>query len=232
MSEVKEILRVTVGSRAYGTATAKSDHDERVVFLVPTESFFEVDRQGSTKVRKTVWQEGKGADLTGWELAEFIKLCVQCNPSALEVLWVSPFTSTSEGGLLRNTRMAFLSRQKVYDAFSGYAKNQRTKMFEQPEVGWTPRNWKFAEAYLRVLYQGFVLLQDGHLPIDIAAEQPDLLKYLLEVKAGKVRAGAVIDMARTTEDRLLSALRTSKLSDQPDLVQINKAVRDIRRLKS
>ena len=149
-----------------------------------------------------------------------------------ELLWVSDFTSTWEGDALRNMRNAFLSRQKVYDAFSGYAKNQRTKMFEQPEVGWTPRNWKFAEAYLRVLYQGFVLLQDGHLPIDIAAEQPDLLKYLLEVKAGKVRAGAVIDMARTTEDRLLSALRTSKLSDQPDLVQINKAVRDIRRLKS
>lgn len=230
-SKQREILRVTVGSRAYGTADSKSDLDERVVFLVPTPDFFEVDRQGNTQVPRTVWVEDKQkGDLVGWELKEFVKLAIQCNPTALELLWADDPTKTWEGVELRNARVAFLSRQKVYDAFSGYAKNQRTKMFEQPEVGWTRRNWKFAEAYVRVLYQGFILLQDGHLPIDLVKEQPQLRDYLLQIKAGDVQAGAVIDMARATEDRLLSALQASKLPDEPDVDRINVMIKHVRGL--
>lgn len=226
----REILRVTLGSRAYGTANEKSDIDERVVFMVPTESFFLVDRRGDSKVDRTLWVEDKHKDLTGWELGAFIKLCLHCSPTALELLWVSDFSGTWEGEALRGVRDAFLSRQRVYDAFSGYAKNQRTKMFEQPEVGWTRRNWKFAEAYVRVLYQGYVLLKEGRLPVNLAEEEPQLRDYLLQVKAGKVQAGAVIDMARATEDRLLSALRSSELSDEPNLGQVNEMIRNVRKL--
>ncbi len=224
----REILRVTVGSRAYGTANAKSDLDERAVFMVNTRDFFKVDSQGNTKIPRTLWVEDPKQDLTGWEMEPFIKLALQCNPTALELLWVPGYSCTWEGQQLRDMREAFLSRQKVYDAFVGYAKNQRTKMFEQPTVGWTRRNWKFAEAYVRVLYQGFILLKDGRIPVDLAEEEPTLRDYLLDVKEGKVRAGNIVDLARATEDRMLSALNKSKIPDQADVTRINQTVADMR----
>lgn len=226
-----EILRATVGSRAYGTHTERSDVDERVVFVVPTVDFFRVDRDGNARPRTTLWAEDpRSKDVTGWEAQQFVKLALQCNPTALEVLWAPDCRSTPAGAGLRGVKEAFLSRQKVYDAFAGYAKNQRNKMFEQPEVAWSRRNWKFAEAYVRVLWQGFVLLSEGRLPVRIVEEAPELCEYLVRVKQGRVKAGAVVDVARTCEERLFGAVAASKLPDSPNLKVVNGWVREVRGL--
>lgn len=227
------LIRAVVGSRAHGTADELSDTDIHVVFAVPTEDFFRVDQSGRARPKDVLWEERKtknlrDPDVTGWELAKFIQLAIQCNPTVLEVLWAPDIKTSNLGQRVLESRQAFLSRQKVYDAFVGFAKNRRTKMFEQPEVAWGPRNWKFAEAYIRTLFQGLKLLDDGEMPVNLREESPEMCTYLVEVKRGRTKAGGVIDTARRLEQELHSALQRSNLQDQPNLNLVNKVVVSIR----
>ncbi len=212
-----EILRVLIGSQAHGTATEDSDRDERSVFIMPTDEFFKVDGRGS---KKTIWVENKktGEDHTGWELGHFMKMAINCNPTILEVLWAPVLNATNIGGYLTNLRQDFLSRGRIRDAFGGYAHNQRKKMMDEPRVGWTPRNWKFAEAYIRVLHQGIVLLNEGELPVKIHAQYA---RFLMEIKAGEVPLGKIVDIARGMDQELESAHNKSKLPDEPNIERIN-----------
>lgn len=221
------VLHVLVGSRAHGTADDDSDRDERCVFVRPTETFFQFDSHGNPKGKDTVWVEDhETQDLTGWELGRFIKLALNCNPTMLEVLWAPEVAGgqTSEiGRQLRDHRKVFLDRKRVHDAFTGYSNNQRKKMLEQPEVAWTRRNWKFAEAYLRVLYQGRWLLTYDELPVDLTGDDHrEILALLKKVKCGEVSAGAVIDSARGSLYQLEQAYqRCTRTRTEDSLGELN-----------
>lgn len=224
------ILRVLVGSHAYGTATAASDRDERVVFVVPTPELFVVNASGRNKVRDTLWVEGvkEGQDLTGWEAQKFVQLALHCNPNALEVLWAPLVAQNDWGARLRSIRQAFLARRRVYEAFRGYSMNQRLKMMNEPEVGWTRRNWKFAEAYLRALFQGCVLLESGELPIHTKDIDTQQHRDLLLAKRGEMPLGDVMTLARCLEERLASQYNLSTLPEVPDIDLINHWLIDLR----
>lgn len=229
------ILHVLVGSRAHGTADEDSDRDERCVFVRPTETFFHFDSHGNPKGKDTVWVEDHATqDLTGWELGRFIKLAMNCNPTMLEVLWapdVNGGQTTEIGRQLREMRHVFLDRERVHDSFVGYSNNQRKKMLEQPEVAWTRRNWKFAEAYLRVLYQGVWLLTYDELPVDLTDDDHhEMLDTLKLVKRGEVSAGAVIDHARRLVVDLEAAYqRCTRTRTENSLCELNSWLGQVRR---
>ena len=221
------LLEALVGSRAYGTATEDSDIDRRIVFAHKTREMLSVDDRGNSIAKDTVWEETPGDDVTGWEVGKFVKMALSCNPTALEVLWAPAIHVDLWGERLRYLRRAFLSRDRVYEAFSGYASNQAKKMLNEPGAGlWTVRNWKFAEAYLRALYQGLMLLTTGELPIDMQNVRSvfgdeTAGNELLRAKRGEMSKSAVVDQADMLERRLRAASLLGDVPVRADLTAVN-----------
>lgn len=114
------IVKHYAGSLAYGTALPTSDTDFRGVFCADPVNvrtpFFVVKEVDDTSEEDTKL----------YELAQFMKLCLDCNPNVIETLWVdeSDVVATSPAyALLRNYAPALLS-SKIAFTTSGYALSQ------------------------------------------------------------------------------------------------------------
>ena len=231
-----EILRVLCGSRAYGLHDDDSDYDYHGVFVVPTHKFFEVEGE---KIKEKRWIEGEGEDDVAWEVGHFLRLAVHCNPTVLET-FVAPDAmvqgltrehtviasqqrpiAVTFGRDLRELFPAVVSKKRVFEAYSGYAHNQRKKMFEPTGgVRAGEKADKFAVAYCRALWQGAYLLRHGTLRL--AMPHSKLWKVLKRIKAGNYKKAEVIDVAESLEQALIDSYLHSELPDQPDLERINK----------
>lgn len=139
------IVKHYAGSRAYGTALPTSDTDFRGVFVgepynVRTPFFIveEVDdsREQDTKI---------------YELAQFVKLVVDCNPNVVETLWVDErdvVHSTPAYELLRAHAPKLLS-SKIAFTTSGYALAQlkrikgHNKWINNPQEETPPKQTDF-----------------------------------------------------------------------------------------
>lgn len=233
-----EILRVLCGSRAYGLETDESDFDYHGVYVVPTSRLLSL----GPKVKETAWIEGEDQDNTAWEIGHFLKLAINCNPTVLET-FVAPIMGTSNesvnmtyvpawlgrGQALRELFPYVLSRKRVYDSFRGYASNQRKKMFEP--VGGTrgvDREIKAAIAYLRSLYHGINLLNNGTYNPRIAS--PLLRDYLLALrKVVRVDYGSVVGIAQDLEAEITEAYIHSSMQQEPDIKHINDFLLQVRK---
>ena len=184
IERVHTILRVLVGSQAHGLAAAGSDEDFRSVFVIPTEELFRVDyKQPATR-----WRKGDG-DETSWEIGSFLSLAVQCHPLVLET-FLAPVQAIDDWGVeLRSLFPAVWEPRRAYDAFLGYAQNQRAKFLDRKDA----RPEKYAAAYVRVLYNLCELLETGTFTIRIA-ETP-VGETVARLKDGRFRMGEVIDLA-------------------------------------
>lgn len=223
--QLQTILTVLVGSRAHGLHNEESDYDWRGVFVVPTEDVLKIG--GSIKT--TSWIEGKdgeNVDDTAWEVSHFCKLATQCNPTILEALLapLEPSKSEAEGALIRRLFPHFLSKKRVFDAFTGYSKNQEKKMLDRNSE--TPG--KFMAAQLRTLYQGAELLETGSFTVRIA-DVPVIGEQVRRAKMGQMRAGEAIDLSIELRKRCEEALNVSTLPDEPNLEKINDVLLAIRR---
>ena len=184
------LLKVIVGSRAHGLATAESDIDYRGVFQHPTSLIVGM----GPKQRETLWVEGDRAaegtkqDETGWELGHFLHLALQCNPTILEV-FAAPTAEDPplEGAALRSLFDAAWEPRRVRDAFVGYGLNQRKKFLEDKDA----RGAKYATAYLRVLCQAHHLLTTGMMLVDMTRHEE--FERLGKFKRGEFTPGEVID---------------------------------------
>lgn len=215
------ILKVLVGSRAYGTSREDSDYDYRGVFILPTSQLLAI----GSKPKTTDWFEGK-EDNTLWELAHFCQLALHCNPTILETLVAQPVEITPYGCELQRLFPHFLDADRITFAFKGYASNQRKKMFDK-EISHTGSRWtKFAQAYIRVLYQGSVLLAEGRLSVRL----PDaVIKQLLKIKNEELSKGDVIDLAAFYEDQIGKQLSRKKHRFCQDIDKINKFILRVRK---
>jgi uncharacterized protein len=169
--------------------------------------------------------------VTGWEVGKFVKLALNCNPTILEVLWAPDYGRPHYMGVkLRRIRQAFLSRDRIFESFRGYASNQAKKMLFEPGAGiWTVRNWKFAEAYMRSLYQGVQLLETGELPVDFTDRRHvNIMGTLQMIKRGEVPKSRVVEAADALERMMLTAYTASAVPGEPDLVRINDYLTEMR----
>lgn len=114
---VNLIVKHKAGSHAYGTNIATSDEDYRGIFCADPINvrtpFFRIEEAEDTSEEDTKL----------YELASYMKLCVDCNPNIIETLWVddTDITFRTEAfDLLRNARRELLS-SKVAFTTSGYA---------------------------------------------------------------------------------------------------------------
>lgn len=111
------LVKHKAGSHAYGTNIASSDEDFRGIFCADPINvrtpFFRIEEAEDTSEEDTKL----------YELAAFMKLCVDCNPNIIETLWVADEDitfRTSAYNVLRAARHELLS-SKVAFTTSGYA---------------------------------------------------------------------------------------------------------------
>lgn len=145
------IVKHRSGSHAYGTNIATSDEDYRGIFAADPVNivtpFFPV--RESTDVSEE--------DTKLYELAHFMKLCLECNPNIIETLWVDEedITLTSVAYQhLRDNREAMLS-SKVAFTYSGYAISQLKRLKQsKKKVNYLPDLTKLCEVLQQAIKDG------------------------------------------------------------------------------
>lgn len=215
------LLAGVVGSQAYGLATPESDTDRLGIFAVPTELLFGLSLPEPSRVFKE-------PDVTYHEAARACRLLSTCNPTVTELLWLPEHeVKTDLGQELVDIRTSFLWKQKVRNAYLGYAEAQFDRMYRRPDKTFSSdlrkRTAKHARHLLRLLHQGFDLYRTGQLVVkledpqmyhdfgDNVAEEPD-------------RAKVQLDLYRRQFDEA-----QSPLPDGPDLVMIEEWLVKVRR---
>lgn len=139
------LVKHYAGSHAYGTALPTSDVDFRGVFCAD-----------KVNVLTPFFPVREVEDLTEedtklYELAHFMKLCLDCNPNVVETLWVDDsdvLMYTQAYALLRENRHKLLS-SKVAFTTSGYALAQlkrirgHNKWLNNPQPVEPPRPYEY-----------------------------------------------------------------------------------------
>jgi hypothetical protein len=178
------ILKALIGSQAHGLAGPESDADYRSVYAIPTEQMFRIGfKSPGTKMAKGLEDE------TSWEVGPFLALAVNCHPLILETLVAPVIAADSWGDELRSLLPAIWSPQRAYEAYTGYAANQRRKFLDKKDA----RPAKYAVAYLRTLYNLCELLEFGTLTMRVI--DTPIGRTLADIRGGTVRAGEIIDLA-------------------------------------
>jgi predicted nucleotidyltransferase len=117
------LFKTVAGSQLYGTSTPESDYDERGVFMAPREywmGFKKSPEQFEDKTNDTVY----------YEFRKFLKLCLDCNPNMVELLFVPEpmwLQSSEMWEYVVFHRNLFLST-KARHTFSGYAHSQLKRL--------------------------------------------------------------------------------------------------------
>lgn len=114
------LVKHKAGSHAYGTNISTSDEDYRGIFCADPINL----RTPFFTVREV--EDTDEEDTKLYELAHFMKLCIDCNPNIVETLWVDDadiIYSTGAYDLLRDHRADLLS-SKIAFTTVGYALSQ------------------------------------------------------------------------------------------------------------
>lgn len=203
------ILKVVIGSRAYGLETEESDTDYRGVYLPPADlhwSLFGVPEQ----------LENDAAQECFWELQKFLTLALKANPNVFEVLY-SPLIehATPLGRELIAMRESFLSRV-AYQTFNGYVLSQFKKL--QADL----RNqgavkWKHVMHLIRLLLSGICTLQQGYVPVRVEQHRDQLLA----IKRGEVAWDDIEAWRLSLHSEFDQALLETKLPERPDYARAN-----------
>jgi uncharacterized protein len=157
------------GSVAYGTNTPSSDEDFRGI-CVPTKEYF----FGFQKNFEQAELKAPNPDLVIYDIRKFFKLAADCNPNALEILFVDPSDIVYIdflGEILLENRDLFLSK-KIKFTMLGYAVSQlhRIKLH---------RRWLLEPPVAPPIRSDFGLLEHTEIPKDqLLAVQADVQKEL------------------------------------------------------
>jgi len=165
------LLSGIVGSTAYGLAGPGSDIDRLGMFAVPTLELLGLRLPPESHVTTK-------PDATFHEAAKAARLILAGNPTASELLWLPDDlyeTRTPLGDEMIALRSAFLSADKVRDAYLGYATRQFKKLIahadEARPQNARPRTAKHARHLMRLVNQGLELYATGALSIRLADPQ-------------------------------------------------------------
>ena len=214
----RHILRVVVGSRAYGLDDDGSDTDRRGVFLPPA------DRHWSLDGVPDVLRDDDREEMC-WELQKFLRLCLKGNPTVLEVLF-TPLVeaATPLGRELLELRTTFLST-RLHATCGGYADQQFAKLRRRAEQG-KPLNWKHAAHCLRLLATGAGALAGEGFPVHVGVRR-DLL---LSVRRGERTLDEVNALRAAWAADLDRAFARSPLPAEPDVAAADAFLIHARRL--
>ncbi|GAA5065681.1 hypothetical protein HNP84_001290 [Thermocatellispora tengchongensis] len=206
------VLRVVVGSRAYGLETGASDTDRRGVFVPPTELLWRLDKP-PTHI------EGPLPEQFSWEVERFCRLALGANPTVLECLW-SPMVEQAEpaGRELLAIRRAFLSA-RAHETFCGYADAQFRRL--DPE---RPK-WKQAMHMIRLLLSGLRLVTEGEPMVRVGGHRD----RLLALRRGEIPWAEAVAWREELTRRIHAAIPGSPLPERPDRDRVDAFLLDARR---
>ncbi len=204
------ILRVVVGSRAYGLDHEDSDIDRRGCYLPSADqhwSLFGVPDQ----------IEDDGSQEVFWELQKFLQLGLKANPGVLECLW-SPIVEHASplGEELRAMRRAFLSKL-VFQTFSGYVTSQFRKLERDIRLREEAKP-KHAMHLIRLLVAGTGLLRTGELELTVSAA---LRERLLDIAFRRLPWHRVDAWRIELQTEFAEAFASTSLPDAPDVRAVN-----------
>lgn len=212
------ILKVVIGSRAYGLEEAGSDTDRRGVFLPSAEqhwSLYGVPEQ----------IDDDPAQETYWELQKLCVLGLKANPNVLECLW-SPLVehATPLGQELLAMRGAFLSRL-VFQTYSGYVASQFRKIQADVRQRGEPK-WKHVMHLLRLMQAGVLVLSTGEVPVHVGEHRD----RLLEVRRGQIAWADIEAWRQDLHREFEAAAAATSLPERPDYERVDLFLRRARRL--
>lgn len=203
------ILRVVVGSRAYGLEHDASDTDRRGVYVPPANlhwSLFGVPEQ----IEREETQE------CFWEVGKFLVLALKANPNVLECLY-SPMVEFAAplGQELLDMRQAFLSRL-VYQTYNGYVLSQFRKL-EQDLRAKGAIKWKHAMHLIRLLLSGITVLREGLVPVRV----DEYRDRLLAIRDGRQTWDEVNAWRLELHQAFDAAFAATSLPEQPEYERVN-----------
>ncbi|MFI0355170.1 DNA polymerase beta superfamily protein [Actinomadura sp. 9N407] len=206
MVEVTNVLLSgVVGSTAYGLATPESDVDRLGVFAAPTVLFHGLRPPTGRQASRV----STDPDVTQHEAGKFAALCLGVNPTVSELLWLEEYEVRTElGERLVGIRKAFLSAQRVRDAYFGYAVSQFRRLENRGDGSFSAdtrkRTAKHARHLARLVHQGLGLYASGELKVRL--DDPQWFRdfgervaqgELNEARGVLAKAEARFDEART-----------------------------------
>ena len=201
------ILCGVVGSTAQGLATDCSDEDRAGVFMVPPRELLGLGGRDADSFATT------NPDSTWHPLRKFLILALQCNPGALELLWINGFTLIAPAGAaVLDLRSAVLSTDAARGAYLGYAEAQlaryRKMRTARPDKAQKPLRHAF-----RLLDQGGRLLATGRVEVQVE-DRAWFLDVLPLMSVEQAEREAAARLARL-------ANAPSTLPDIPDRERVN-----------
>lgn len=231
------LLLAEYGSRAYGTATDRSDHDLMGIYI---ESDAQVYGLAEAKTRQTdLGRRSTSADtdVTLHPLRKYVSLAAGGNPTVLSLLWSPPELiekSSPAAELLIAHRGLFVTRRAI-TAHLGYAISQRkaltgerSKRVVRPElVEEHGYDTKFAGHLLRLLFQAIELVETGGYTLPMP--EPEL-RTVRDVRAGRIDLESVLAAADELTERLRLLEGRSGLPERPDPAAVDRLLVDLRRL--
>lgn len=224
MNDVSDVLLSgVVGSTAYGLAVEGSDVDRLGMFAAPTKDLLSLSGYGQESVVTVA------PDSVFHEARKYLWLVINGNPTAMELLWLESYeTITPLGAALVGLRTKLLSRQRVRDAYLGYAAGQFRKLEVRGDGSFSSdtrkRTAKHARHLMRLCLQGYELYSTGELHLRLS--DPAAVTGF-----GEAVAAGDLDVARqlmTTYEQDFDRA-TSVLPEHPDAVAAGAWLLDVRR---
>lgn len=228
-SDWTPLITATVGSRAYGLQTAESDTDTLSVAAAPTELFHGLN----PPTGRSATRASTNPDIVTHEVGKFISLCLSCNPTVTELLWLPEDCYTDRhplGFAAQQIRHLLLSADGVRNAYLGYATGQfkrlrdRRTSFSSDTVN---RTAKHARHILRLVHQGAELYHTGSLHVRVS--NPELYHDFGQMVASDPERGLrrAEETIATHAEAMDSA--TSPLLREPDRAAANRYLLRVRR---
>lgn len=219
IAEDNTILRVLVGSKAYGISDGiNSDRDEKGVFIEPFETAMGFGAPEQFEYRDAAIRTGKkdapsgpgDLDLTLYSLQKFLRLALKGNPSIIELFFLKNYVYWNSTGLRLQELAPHVVSKNCGKAFLGYMKAQRAKLLrgKEPEEGAARAelvakfgyDTKFAGHMVRLGMQGIELMRTGRIILPMIVAEAEMIK---DIRKGQYKLEEVLETSDNLEATLI-----------------------------
>lgn len=243
------ILRVVMGSTAYGLKIEGSDIDWKGIYVVPTDEVLGLYGFSSTFNGKV-----GGDDFEYKEIGEMLRILLGGNSTYIETLWApiqdirSPFAAE-----LVAERNRFISKN-IFGSYGGYAISQFNLLARGEGKRWAAKegergkaargatfvskanglaigdhdyeaiaaagvNWKHASHLIRLLISGTHAMQTGEILVDFTGHE--MRDLIISIKKGEVPLREVFDHKDHWVAKFNEAFYDTRVPDVPDAAWAN-----------
>jgi len=223
LPDVKISLLGLKGSRALGIPeSADCDYDYMGFYVADNSQVFSI----FNKPKEQFEYNDKELDYVIYEVEKFLRLATSCNPSILEMLYLTSYNHLDNiGKTVLSNRNLFLSEKAVRNAFGGYVLSQILYLKRNHKFKHRQSIEKHIRHCFRLFDQGQELLETGKITIklkdpqkyfDLAKDSTNIEKMfrLFEDRDKEFRACKSILPDKSDKywiDQLLIKIRSNKI---------------------